>query len=125
MKRLAVDVLVIGGGPAGLAAAYAAREHGAGRVLVVERNRELGGILPPCIHNGFGLQIFESDLTGPEYASCWIEKASSAGVEFLTGTMVLAIEKGPFIRATSRRQGLLHIEASGFGPVTSAAVIWK
>lgn len=111
MKRLACDVLVIGGGPAGLAAAYQARQSGAQRIIVVERNRELGGILPQCIHNGFGVRIFGSDLTGPEYAARWARQAREAGVEFLADTMVLEIEHGLKVTATSERLGLVRLEA--------------
>ena len=105
------DVLVIGSGPAGLAAACQARESGADRVLVVERNHELGGILTQCIHNGFGVRVFGSDLTGPEYAGRWVRKAQEAGVEFLRQAMVLAIEPGPRVVAVSEATGLLDIEA--------------
>jgi NADPH-dependent 2,4-dienoyl-CoA reductase/sulfur reductase-like enzyme len=110
MKELACDVLVIGAGPAGLAAAYQARRSGAGRVLALERNDERGGILPQCVHNGFGLRIFQSDLTGPEYASRWVHQADEAGVEFYTGVMVLAIQPGPKVIATSASMGLLAIK---------------
>ena len=111
MKRLSCDVLVIGSGPAGLAAAYEARQHGAARVTVIERNDELGGILPQCIHNGFGLRVFKSDLTGPEYSSRWIKRARNAGVEFLSKTMVLDIDEGPSVVAVSERMGLLRVDA--------------
>jgi len=111
MRELACDVLVIGAGPAGLAAAYQARRSGAARVLVLERNSELGGILPQCIHSGFGLRVFKSDLTGPEYASRWIRQAQEAGVEFYTGVMVLAIEPGPQVIASGASTGLLAIKA--------------
>ncbi len=111
MKELACDVLVIGSGPAGLAAAYQARQQGAERVIVIERNRELGGILPQCIHNGFGLRIFESDLTGPEYASRWMRRARDAGVEFLLKSMVLAITRGLKVVAASSALGLMEIQA--------------
>jgi NADPH-dependent 2,4-dienoyl-CoA reductase/sulfur reductase-like enzyme len=103
-------MLVIGSGPAGLAAAYQARESGAGRVLVIERNSELGGILPQCVHNGFGVRVFASDLTGPEYASRWVRQARDAGVEFLPRTMVLAIDKGVGVTATSSQMGLVHVQ---------------
>jgi NADPH-dependent 2,4-dienoyl-CoA reductase/sulfur reductase-like enzyme len=110
MRELACDVLVIGSGPAGLAAAYQARRTGAERVLLLERNGEPGGILPQCIHNGFGLRIFQTDLTGPEYASRWVQQAREAGVEFLTRTMVLAIEPGLQVVA-SAATGLCRIGA--------------
>ena len=111
MKQLTCDVLVIGSGPAGLAAAYQARGSGAERVLVIERNRELGGILPQCIHNGFGLRVFQSDLTGPEYAGRWMRQARDAGVDFSLDTMVLSIDKGLRVVATNSRWGLMEIEA--------------
>jgi NADPH-dependent 2,4-dienoyl-CoA reductase/sulfur reductase-like enzyme len=111
VRRMACDVLVIGSGPAGLAAAVQARRSGAGRVLVVERNPEPGGILPQCIHNGFGVRIFGSDLTGPEYAGRWVDDARAAGVEIVVDTMVLAIEPGPAAVVVGPRGGLARIEA--------------
>jgi len=109
MRAMTCDVLVIGSGPAGLAAAYQARQSGAQQVLVIERNGELGGILPQCIHNGFGVRVFQSDLTGPEYAYRWVRQAQEAGVAFLTRTMVLAIEAGPRVVATSGELGMVEI----------------
>ncbi|MDR1929282.1 MAG: NAD(P)/FAD-dependent oxidoreductase [Treponema sp.] len=85
------DVLVIGGGPAGLAAALAARERGAEKVCILERARFLGGILPQCIHNGFGLHYFKEELTGPEYAERFINRVSGASIETITGAMVLSV----------------------------------
>jgi len=111
VKHLNCDVLVIGSGPAGLAAAYEAGRCGAARVVVVERNRELGGILPQCIHNGFGLRVFKSDLTGPEYASRWIRSARDIGVQFLSEAMVIEIGQGPSVVAASRWMGLLRVDA--------------
>lgn len=111
MRELACDVLVIGSGPAGLAAAYQARQQGAERVIVVERNREAGGILPQCIHNGFGLRIFQSDLTGPEYASRWMRQARDAGVEFLLKSMVLTISRNLKVVAASSALGLVEVQA--------------
>lgn len=104
------DVLVIGGGPAGLAAACRAREVGAERVVVLERNVELGGILPQCIHNGFGVRFFGSDLTGPEYAAHWVERASEMGVNALTETMVLELN-GNEVVAVSETKGLVRLRA--------------
>ena len=112
MRRMACDVLVIGSGPAGLAAAAQARRSDAGCVLVVERNREPGGILPQCIHNGFGVRVFGSDLTGPEYAARWVDDACEAGAEIVTDTMVLAVEPGPAAVVVGPKGGLARIDAS-------------
>ncbi|MDO5434061.1 NAD(P)/FAD-dependent oxidoreductase [Eubacterium sp.] len=90
MKILNYDVVIIGGGPAGLGAAVKAKENGA-RVAVIERNDELGGILNQCIHSGFGLQYFKEELTGPEYAELFINKAKEAGIDCYLKTMVLDI----------------------------------
>lgn len=86
------DVIIIGAGPAGLAAALGAKKTGADRVAIIERDRYPGGILPQCIHNGFGLHLFKKDLTGPEYAELFIEKALEAGVEIILNTMVLELK---------------------------------
>ena len=85
------DLIVIGGGPAGLAAACAAWEAGLHRVLIVERDRELGGILNQCIHNGFGLHYFKEELTGPEYAGRFVNMLRDTGVEVRLDTMVLEV----------------------------------
>lgn len=86
-----VDLVVIGGGPAGLAAAYKAKEVGLDKVVIVERGEELGGLLPQCIHNGFGLTYFNKDMTGPEYAQRFIEKVSKLKVDVFLETMVLRL----------------------------------
>ncbi len=105
-----LDVLVVGAGPAGLAAACAAKEDGAARVLVIERDDAPGGILQQCIHNGFGLHRFKEELTGPEYAQRFVDKAEALGVPIVCGTMVLAIEPqaegGAKVTAMSPRGGL-------------------
>ena len=85
------DVAVVGAGPAGLAAAIAAKENGAGHVIVLDREEHLGGILRQCIHNGFGLHVFGEELTGREYAARFIEKAYKRGITFLAETMVLDV----------------------------------
>ena len=84
MIEVTADVVVIGGGPAGLAAAVSAKQHGADRVTVLDRNQWLGGILSQCIHDGFGVEEFRISMTGPEYAERYIEMAQSQGISFLS-----------------------------------------
>ncbi|MDR2481559.1 MAG: FAD-dependent oxidoreductase [Spirochaetaceae bacterium] len=88
------DVVIVGGGPAGLAAALGAKEGGAKDILILERNTSLGGILNQCIHNGFGLHHFKEELTGPEYAARFIEQVKNAQIETLTGAMTLDVSSG-------------------------------
>lgn len=105
------DVVVIGGGPAGLAAAVAARQAGAEDVCIIERDKRLGGILQQCIHNGFGLHIFEEELTGPEYAQRFIDMAQQWGVHSMLDTMVLDITPDRMITVVNNRDGLQAIKA--------------
>ena len=100
------DVAVVGAGPAGLAAAIAAKKSGAERVVVIDREKRLGGILPQCIHNGFGLHILGEELTGPEYAQHYIDEACALGIAFLAETMVLDISDEREILAVGRRTGI-------------------
>ena len=86
------DVVIIGGGPAGLSAAETCWEKGLKNILIVERDKELGGILNQCIHNGFGLHLFKEELTGPEFAGKFIEKLKETGVEIMLDTMVLNVD---------------------------------
>lgn len=86
------ELIVIGGGPAGLSAALSARQQGLERILIVERDQELGGILNQCIHNGFGLHHFKEELTGPEYAGRLIDQLDGRGIEVACDTMVLSLE---------------------------------
>ena len=83
-------VIVIGGGPAGMGAAVSAKEQGVEEVVLLERRSYLGGVLPQCIHNGFGTQLYEKDYTGGEYALLWQKKTKDAGIEVLTNTTVLS-----------------------------------
>ncbi len=104
-------VVIIGGGPAGLAAAVSAAEQGEKEILILERDSELGGILNQCIHNGFGLHTFQEELTGPEYAARYIEKVRQMGIPCLTDTMVLDISPEKIVTAVSPREGLFQIQA--------------
>ena len=110
-----VDVLVVGAGPAGLAAAVAAKDAGAENVLVIERDDAPGGILQQCIHNGFGLHRFKEELTGPEYAQRYVDMANERGVRTICGTMVLEIapqaDGGVHVTAMSPRGGLKTYKA--------------
>lgn len=105
------DVVVVGAGPAGLAAAIAAKENGAERVIVVEREANLGGILNQCIHNGFGLHVFGEELTGPEYAARFVDKAKALDIICLERTMVLAISPSRVLTVVGPQTGLCTIEA--------------
>lgn len=102
------DIAVIGAGPAGLAAALAAREAGIENVAVFERGERAGGILPQCIHNGFGLHRFGEELTGPEYAQRYCNMLSEAGVPVYTRTMVLSLDRERNIEAISRAEGYIR-----------------
>ena len=106
----ACDVVVIGGGPAGMAAALAAEAAGA-KVVLVERDNRLGGILNQCIHAGFGLHYFGEELTGPEYAHRFVEKIEASSVEVLLNSMVLSIDGAQGVTALSPEEGLVHIRA--------------
>lgn len=105
------SLVIIGGGPAGLAAAIKAREDGVEDILVLERDRELGGILQQCIHNGFGLHIFGEQLTGPEYAQRFIDKLKNMKIEYKCDTMVLDINKDKKVTAVNPEDGLMEINA--------------
>ena len=109
MKTL-YDVIVVGGGPAGLAAALEASKNGARKVLILERNRELGGILNQCIHNGFGLHYFKEELTGPEYAGRFIEQLKGTGIEVMLDTMVLEVSPDKTVHAMNSKNGYMQLK---------------
>ena len=106
-----IDLVIVGGGPAGLAAAYSAWQHGLRDILILERDNELGGILNQCIHNGFGLHRFGEQLTGPEYAGRYIEMLRSTGVRVELGTMVLEVTPDKKIHCVSKEKGYQILEA--------------
>ncbi|MCQ2401607.1 MAG: FAD-dependent oxidoreductase [Lachnospiraceae bacterium] len=105
------SVVIIGGGPAGLAAAQSVKENGVDDVLILERDKELGGILNQCIHNGFGLHTFKEELTGPEYAGRFIEKVKELGIEYKLNTMVLDIAPDKTVTAINDEDGIFMIKA--------------
>lgn len=105
------DIVIIGGGPAGLAAAVSAKKNGIDSILILERDKELGGILNQCIHNGFGLHTFKEELTGPEYAQRFIDQVNALGIECFLNTMVMDISHEKVVTAMNRTDGLFEIQA--------------
>ena len=105
------DLVIIGGGPAGMSAAIAAYEKGIRDILIIERDENLGGILQQCIHNGFGLHKFGEELTGPEYAWRYEKKVRELGIEFKLNTMVLDISEDKVVTATNTQDGVFQIQA--------------
>ncbi len=107
----AYDLIIIGGGPAGLAAAVSARDNGIESILILERDKDLGGILQQCIHNGFGLHTFKEELTGPEYASRFIDQVLESGIEYKLNTMVMVISSDKVVTAMNREEGMVLYQA--------------
>lgn len=112
------DLVIVGGGPAGLAAAVSARDNGIESILIIERDKELGGILNQCIHNGFGLHTFKEELTGPEYAARFVAQVLERGIEYKLNTVVMDIKKSTDISADkkitamNREDGMFEVEAT-------------
>ena len=105
------DIVIIGGGPAGLAAAASAKRNGVDSILILERDKELGGILNQCIHNGFGLHTFKEELTGPEYAGRFIEQVKELEIEYMLNTMVMDISPEKVVTAMNRTDGMFQVQA--------------
>ena len=105
------DLVIVGGGPAGLAAAVSAKDNGIDSILIIERDKELGGILNQCIHNGFGLHTFKQELTGPEYASRFIDEVLERCIEYKLNTMVMDITADKKVIVMNREDGMVEIQA--------------
>ena len=106
-----VDLIIIGGGPAGMSAAVSAYENGLRDILILERDAHLGGILQQCIHNGFGLHRFKEELTGPEYAGRYIDMVKERNIPYMLNTMVMAIDENRRVTAMNEEYGIFTVEA--------------
>ena len=111
LKEIKCELVIVGGGPAGMAAAVAAYEEGLTDILILERDDKLGGILRQCIHNGFGLHRFGEELTGPEYAARYEKMVEEYGIPYMTDTMVTSISPERVVTAQNTKEGIFKIRA--------------
>ena len=111
MKTINVNLLIIGGGPAGLAAAYGAYQAGEKDILIVERDNHLGGILNQCIHNGFGLHRFKEELSGPEYATRYIDMVKDASTKVLSDSMVIDLSSEKVATIMNKEDGIIKVKS--------------
>ena len=111
LESVKTDLVIVGGGPAGLAAAKSAYDNGAKKIVILERDKELGGILQQCIHNGFGLHKFKEELTGPEYAQKYIDMIKNTDIEVKLETMVLNISEDKIVSMINPVDGYMEIQA--------------
>ena len=106
-----IDLLIIGGGSAGMAAAIQAKKEGIDDILIVERDENLGGILNQCIHNGFGLTEFKEELTGPEYLSRFVEQVEELKIPYMTNSMVIDMTKDKIVTISNKDKGVEIVQA--------------
>lgn len=107
-----IDVAVIGGGSAGMAAALSAKENGVENILILEQGNELGGILQQCIHNGFGLQVYNEELTGPSFAQKLIDEVNNNNIDYRLETTVISITKDKQITYVNEKEGYVSVKAN-------------
>ena len=117
------DLVIIGGGPAGLAAAQRADEAGIGNILLIERDSYLGGILPQCIHGGFGLKVFNRELTGPEYSQIFVDRIDKTAVKVLLDTMALDIKRTQDKKGSAGFKIITASRKNGFRQLSARSVI--